>query len=575
MSAGSPTHSFRGRLTALGLCLAVGLAVIVVQLIRYQVFQHEDLAQKAEAERAMRKELPARRGSIRDAKGNLLALDVTEWDIAADPPYVTDRKAAAHDLAILLGMPEAELLADLSARGIPWLSLKRGVSQEIGQAIADLGANGIECIPKTRRVYPAGELAAHLLGFVNFEGDGFYGVEGYYDERLRGRTGIAEVEKDPFSDELPLQPRTVQPPQDGETLVLTLDLNIQYFVQQELQRALQKYRAEQGTALVMDPRTGALLAAASLPSYDPNRFAEATGPLSDPAVSGQWEPGSVLKIITWAAGLDSGTIRGNTTMADPGKLTVGEQPIVNSDRRAHGTVTMTDALVHSLNTIAALISTKMGKEDFYAYLQRSGFGSLTGVDLQGEIPGTMKVPGDSDWSVSDLGTNSFGQGIAVTPMQMVAAVAAVANGGTLMQPYVVQQFVTEDGYGHILKETENAPKVVRRVISSEAADTLTKMLVQVVQRETTEAQVPGYRIAGKTGTAQIPIPGGYDSRRTSVSFIGYAPADDPQFIILVKLDEPRTSQWADQTAAPTFQAIARRLFTYLEIPPDSIRLAQR
>ena len=236
---------------------------------------------------------------------------------------------------------------------------------------------------------------------------------------------------------------------------------------------------------------------------------------------------------------------------------------------------MTEALISSLNTVAAYISTTLGKDRFYNYLRRYGFGNLTNVDLAGEGPGMMKLPGDPNWFPSELGTNSFGQGIAVTPMQMITAVGAVANRGQLMRPYVVQQIITvneETGEADI---TEVGPMIVRRTISQEAAETMVWMLTQVVEHGATKARVPGYRIAGKTGTAQIPTAYGYHPTDTIASFVGFAPADDPQFIVLVKLDRPKASPWGSQTAAPTFRGIAERLFVYMQIPPDEIRLAQR
>jgi cell division protein FtsI/penicillin-binding protein 2 len=234
---------------------------------------------------------------------------------------------------------------------------------------------------------------------------------------------------------------------------------------------------------------------------------------------------------------------------------------------------MTDALVHSMNTIAAYISTEMGKEQFYSYLQRFGFGSMTHVDLAGEVVGMMKLPGEPHWSRAELATNSFGQGIAVTPIQMITAVAAVANDGVLMKPYVVKEIIAPTGTGRT-KTHEVLPQTIRPAIKPETAAVLTQMLVQVVEREVTEARIPGYRVAGKTGTAEIPTPTGYEKENTITSFVGYAPADDPQFVVLVKLDRPKTSQWAGHTAAPAFQAVTQRILRYRHVPPDEIRLAQ-
>jgi cell division protein FtsI/penicillin-binding protein 2 len=287
-----------------------------------------------------------------------------------------------------------------------------------------------------------------------------------------------------------------------------------------------------------------------------------------------WEPGSIFKIITWGAGLDSGTVSPGTTFYDNGALEVGGRVIRNWDRQGHGLVTMTDGLVESLNTVASFISTTMGKDRFYTYLRRFGFGNLTGLDLASEGPGMVKLPGDPNWFPSELGTNSFGQGIAVTPMQMITAVSAVANQGMMMKPYIVQQFIIKDESGAQDRVVQVDPMVVRRTISQETAETLTSMLVEVIERGATKAQVPGYRIAGKTGTAQIPTAYGYEPEDTIASFVGFAPADNPQFIVLIKLERPQASPWGSQTAAPTFRVLAERLFAYLQIPPDDMRLAQ-
>jgi cell division protein FtsI/penicillin-binding protein 2 len=399
-------------------------------------------------------------------------------------------------------------------------------------------------------------------------------VEGYHDQELKPIVGKVEAEVSPYGREIPLPSKLKSPPRGGKSLILTLDRNIQFIVERELQAALEKYGAESGTIIVMDPRTGALLAIASYPAYNPNNFGPDVDNLADPSVSGMWEPGSIFKIVTWAAALDAGVISPGTTFYDNGALEVGGRVIRNWDRQGYGQVTMTDGLVHSLNTVAAFISTSMGKDRFYTYLRRFGFGTLTGVDLASEGPGMMKLPGDSNWFPSELGTNSFGQGIATTPMQMIRAAAAVANQGRLMKPYIVHQYVALDEETGAERVIQVEPMMERRAISQEAAETLTTMLIQVIERGAKEAQVPGYRVAGKTGTAQVPTPYGYHPTDTIASFVGWAPADDPRFVVLIKLDKPTASPWGSQTAAPTFRAIAQRLLVYMQVAPDQIRLAQ-
>jgi cell division protein FtsI/penicillin-binding protein 2 len=562
------------RLIFLALVLTFGLAVIIGQLVRFQAVKHLELLDIAQEERIREIKVPSQRGYIMDVHGHILAMDVVQWDISANPPLINNPDKLSGQLAELLDEPKDELYALLTADA-KWVPIANRVDQEIGEAVSDLGASGIACEARALRVYPEGSLGCHVLGIVNDTGDGFYGVEGYYNQLLSGTVGIETIEQDPGGEKIPLPPQILSPPQAGASVILTLDRNIQYIAQEELQRALEEYGSEAGTVIIMNPKTGAILAIASYPDSDPNAFGETDlRLLADPSVSSMWEPGSIFKIVTWAAGLDSGTISPGTSVYDNGAIEVGGRIIQNWDRQGYGQVTMTDGLVHSLNTVAAFISTSMGKDRFYNYVRRFGFGSLTGVDLALEGPGMVKLPGDSNWFPSDLGTNSFGQGIAVTPMQMIAAAAAVANRGMLMKPYIVHQYIVADEQGEGQRLVQVEPMVTRWAISPEAAETLNDMLVQVIEQGATKAQVPGYRVAGKTGTAQIPTAYGYHPTDTIGSFVGWAPADDPQFIVLIKLDKPQASPWGSQTAAPTFRAIAERLLAYLQIPPDEVRLAQ-
>lgn len=575
MSTGRRLTIDSGRQRVLIFVLTFGFTVVVGRLIYYQVIRHAELKAQAEEQRTWDKDIDPKRGYIADVEGHILALDIIKWDISVSPPLISNRAELAGKLSESLQLPMDEVSATLKTKG-PWAQLATDVDYEAGEAVASLDAVGITCEPRPSRYYPEGPLFAHLLGIVNHTGYGFYGVEGHYNQLLRGSWGALRIEQDPAGGPLPVPPMEETPSQAGTSLILTIDRNVQYIAEQELRRSLDEFGADGGTVVIMQPQTGAILASVSFPTYNPNDFVnEDPDLLADPSVSKMWEPGSIFKIVTWAAGLDSGTINPNTTFYDEGALEVGGRVIRNWDRKGHGLVTMTDGLVKSLNTVAAFVSTSVGKDQFYTYLRRFGFGTLTGVDLASEGPGMVKLPGDSHWFPSELGTNSFGQGIAVTPMQMIVAVSAVANRGTMVKPHVVHQFIAQDPESGELEPVVVEPMVVRRAISPETAETLTGMLVEVVEQGATRAQVPGYRIAGKTGTAQIPTPYGYHPNDTIASFVGFAPADDPQFIVLVKLDKPRTSPWGSRTAAPTFSAIAERLFAYMQIPPDEIRLAER
>ncbi|GAB4535498.1 MAG: penicillin-binding protein 2 [Anaerolineae bacterium] len=559
--------STRWRIIATMAILSAGALILIGQLFRWQVLEHEAFLSLAEEEHQARATIRPRRGTIYDRNGFLLATDTFQYSVSASPPVISDPYATADRLFPLLGMSRDETLA-LLTRDAAWVPLTRGIPQSLGETILAWDIAGIQVESHPKRVYPGGTLGAHLLGFVNDNDNGFYGVEGYYDAMLRGAQGLRQGERDPFGYAIPIGPGQYVPPRDGKSLVLTIDRTVQYIVERELADAVARYQAESGTVVVLDPQTGAILAMASWPTYDPNHFADTDQSLfPNPAVSKQYEPGSVFKVITLAAGLDAGVITPESTIYDGGVIEVGGRTIYNWDRQPHGVVDMTTVLGKSLNVGAAQVAVILGKERFYTYVRRFGFGRITEVDLASEGPGTLKTPGDPDWHESDLGTNSFGQGIAVTPLQMAVAMLAVANDGLLMKPYVVQQFIEGE------RVVTAQPTVVRRVILAQTARTLTEMLVAAVNQETELAQVPGYRVAGKTGTAQIPVPGGYHPTLTVASFAGYLPADDPALLILVVIHKPQTSPWGGQVAAPVFARIAQQLVVLLDIPPDEIRLS--
>jgi cell division protein FtsI (penicillin-binding protein 3) len=323
----------------------------------------------------------------------------------------------------------------------------------------------------------------------------------------------------------------------------------------------------------MDPRTGALYGMVSVPDYDPNRYEmvpqENYNLFNNPAITAQYEPGSVYKIITMAAAMDAGRITPDTVMNDSGSYSIGGRVIFNSNRAANGEVTITKALALSLNVITAQVAEELGSDEFYRYVRLFGFGEATNVDLSGEINGIIKTPSDDMWSLADLGTNSFGQGLACTPLQMLNATAVIANGGRLLQPYVVEARVM-DGKAQLTE-----PVVTRQVIKPETSRAMAEMMAEIVTMSSSLAGVEGYAVAGKSGTAQIPSPEGYVSEETIVSFVGFAPADDPKFVMLVKMDrpDPEVNPWAGQTAAPVFGRIAKRLLDYFSVPPDEVRLA--
>lgn len=541
--------------------------IIVARLGYWQVVRHPELAVWGRAVHHGQTVVPAERGTIWDRGGHALAMDVYTYEVTASPQMIPSPGRLAEKLAPLLQRDPLQLELALGGDQT-FVKLAGGVPMEAGESLRQMGFVGLEVIPEPVRVYPQGRLASHLLGFVSGEPRGYYGVEGKQDEVLAGRPGQRRGEQDPFGRDIALGVQQNIPAERGSDLVLTIDRAVQAMVEDHLERAIKDNSAESGVIVVMDPRSGAILAMAARPDFDPNRYAEFEEEVFiNPAVAAQWEPGSIFKIITMAASLDSGIFTPQSTIYDSGMIVVGGRPIYNWDRAGHGTVDMTNVLAQSLNVGVATLTTTMGPEVFYDYVRRFGFGSPTGIDLAGEASGTVVGPGHPLWHPSNLGTNAFGQGIAVTPIQMVTAAAAIANGGLLMRPYVVEQVIGQDD----VWVTE--PQVIRRVLAPETARQMRSMLSEVVHSAVELAAVPGYRVGGKTGTAEVPIPGGYHPTWTVTSFVGFAPVDHPQVVVLVRLDKPKSSPWGSFTAAPAFKLLAQRLFVYLGIPPDEQRLA--
>jgi cell division protein FtsI/penicillin-binding protein 2 len=423
---------------------------------------------------------------------------------------------------------------------------------------------GLEFKSHPQRSYPENSLASNIIGFVSREGRGYFGVEEKYDTLLAGNPVQTLVPTDPNKAfEIP---RVL----NGTTLVLTINRDLQASAEQILDESLTTYGAVGGTIIVMDPRNGELLAMAVTPRMDLNQFWNYSTIYKNAsefnrAISMPYEPGSVTKILTMAAALDSGTVTPNTTYLDTGSVLVGGATIQNWNLQPWGVQDMTGCLQHSLNVCMATISTQMGAETFYRYMDNFGFGHLTGVDLAGEAAGRLKLPGDADWYPVDLGTNAFGQGVSATPIQIMMAASSIANHGHTVTPHTLYAMVRDGRQYNVPAQFAGSP------ISTQTADTLTGMLAVSLESEGSLALVPGYRIAGKTGTAQIPVNGFYDSTQTNASFIGWGPVDDPQFMIYVWLERPSASIWGSETAAPVFGEIAKKTVVLLNIPPDNIR----
>ena len=569
------------RLRFIALLMVAILLLVVAQLVRLQVLEHPE--HQAEAERLVERQYglpdPAL-GCIWDRNGNLLVGNSPYYDIGAEVRLVSDPQEAATALASLLGQTPEELVTKLTVspeeeeQTIVWHFLAKQVPESAVAEIEKLEYSWITLTPTWLRQYTEGDLAAHVLGFMNESGQG-YGLHSYHMRLLQGErvanvgavTGSSDPMPQAVADERGL-------PYPGVDLRLTFDRTIQAYIEGELEKALLEYNAPSGTILVIDPRSGEILAMASSPSYEPYNYAAyaeqgQTALFQNPAISQAYEPGSVFKIVTVAAALDSGKADLNWSYEDKGVLEYGGVVIRNWSRAAYGHQDLKGVLTHSLNVGVSTLSTQvMGSQTFYRYLRAFGFGQLTEVDLSGEASGQMHMPDDWDWEDSFLATNAFGQGIAVTPLQMTAAAAAIANDGVMMQPHVVAERLYPDG-----RRVTIPPKQLGQPISAETAQIVTELMAQAVAAEVPKALVPGYRIAGKTGTAQIPGVGGYEPDDIIASFIGFGPLPDPQILVFIKLDRPNVPaemRWGSQTAAPLFQRIASRLFVLLGIPPSEL-----
>jgi cell division protein FtsI/penicillin-binding protein 2 len=566
---------------ALIVLMAVGV-VLAARLFYWQIIRGDEMSRRADKQNSFTTILPAQRGDILSSDGVLLAKDVFRYTITVAPKDVRDPDKFATELAPLLKMSRDSILAKLKLNPEKdSVVLLADAPADIGEAVIDF-KNRYKLLyvavdAKPVRMYPNGKLAPQVIGLVNAEKErkAAYGIEQYKDAELRGTDGKVLGLSDALNEPIPFDLPQSIPPTNGSTIVLTIDSGMQRIVEQELQNAIRQSRAESGSIIVMDPKTGAILAMAVWPTADLNQYFDRAnaGKYANQTISDQYEPGSVFKIVTVAAALDAGVIRPTSCFQDDGSIYIGGREIKNHSNLAPGRVCLTDVLRMSLNVETVKIAISLGAERFYQYVRQFGFGELTRIELANEAAGNVKRVGDGQWREVDLGTNSFGQGIAVTPIQMISAVAAVANQGKLMKPHIVQSVQPANAS----EPTVTAPQMLRQVIKPETAKTLSKILSDsIVAESTNKATVPGYSIAGKTGTAQIPIAGGVlDPKWTIASFAGYLPADDPRFVILVKLDKPQSSEWGSQVASPVFAAIAKQLVTQAGLPPDAVRLATR
>ncbi len=542
----------------------VGLALILVgRLVWWQLLPRDEV-RDIFGQGDQSNVIPAARGNILDAGGNYLAASTVEYKIAVSPNLLSEKQKEelTPTLAAILGKDPKDIAEALHRTDTQYVLLGAGLPASVGQQIEALNLDAFNIEISFRRVYPDDSLAASVLGFIDYQGVGRYGLEQYYDEALRGKDGVWRGVSDSWGEQILVSLGGYQPAQDGVDLVLTLDRNIQDAAERILREGAIKNQATSGNLIVLDPKTGAILAMANYPTYQPGVYwkVDSLEQYINTSISALYEPGSVFKPLTLVAALDAHVIRPEDTYDDRGEILVGQQRIMNWDRNSHGRTTMTQLLAHSYNVGAAHVATLLGPTRFYEVIRRFGFSEVTGVDLALEAAGIMRVPGNSYWHMSDLGTNSYGQGISVTPLQVAAAYGAMANDGLLMRPRIVAEVRGADS-------TQTRPPIaVRQVVSAEAAQQITKLMADAVDIGLKEPILPGYRFAAKSGTAGVPDAEGYKNEATIASFVGYGPVPNPRFVILVKYDKPREGLWGVEVAEPEFAKMAEFLVDYYGIP---------
>jgi cell division protein FtsI (penicillin-binding protein 3) len=539
-------------------------SALMARLVFWQVMQHSTLTRRANIEHAGLYVQPPSRGLIYDSSGVQLATDVTQNQVYAFPKQIKDARKTANLVAPVLNLSFARLL-DLFTGDNPSLLLASNVPKAISQKIVDLSLPGIVLGPQIKRYYPQGTVASQVLGYVDTTNTGQYGLEQFYNGYLSGQAGVRSVLRDTAGNNIQVG-SSASPSHNGGSLQLTLDRTVQGLVEDELHKAIKAHRADGGTIIVMDPYTGAVLGMASGPGFNPNTYGSVRDPsvFVNPAIQSQYEPGSTFKIITMAAGLDSRVITPKSSFNDTGSFYVTRDYTVhNWNMSGFGIENMTQVLQHSANVGASWVAQQLGTDRFYRYLKAFRFGHPTGIDLANEAPGALPLPGDKVWTIDNLFANSYGQGLAVTPIQMIRAVAVVANGGTLVKPHIVKS-MEDNGLVHPIQPVSQG-----RVISRQTAHTLTNMLVHsAVGGEAAAALIKGYNIAAKTGTANIPSPtGGYIPGATIASIVGYAPAFHPRFVALVILRHPRDTLYGSIAAAPVMRDLFGELFMHYNIPP--------
>ncbi|MCX6797042.1 MAG: penicillin-binding protein 2 [Candidatus Doudnabacteria bacterium] len=563
--------SSRSSLTAAFLLLV--LAIIVARLFLLQIIGGKTAREEAQNQHSIYQKLLPSRGEIKIVdKANqetfVVATNIKKYLVYAVPGEIQNSKIAADNLSAALGLDSKEVLEKISNQSRKYVPLKKQLSEEEQEKIKDLKLPGIYFDAEEARFYPQKNSLSQTLGFVGFKGDkkeGLYGLEKIFEKELAGTPGELRQEKDTSGAWIFGSQKNLTPAEDGVNLILTIDKTIQFKAENVIKEAVEKHGADSATAIVIDPKTGRLLALAGYPDFDPNEYNKQENPgiYLNKAVTGNYEPGSVFKPLTMAAAINENKITADTVFVDTGKVVEADGSIIkNSEGKVYGEQNMTQVLEKSINTGAIFAKEQIGNKVFLDYLKRFGFGKATGLELPESRGNLDSLKGNVQMNFDSA---SFGQSISVTPIQLVQAFTAIANGGKMMKPYLVQSKIFSDG-----KTVNIEPKIVSEALSAKTANTVAAMMVNVVENgHGKQAGVSGYFIAGKTGTAQVPRDDGkgYETDNNIGSFIGFGPVENPKFLMLIRVDHPRSVKYAESTAAPAFGQLAQFILNYYQIPP--------
>jgi cell division protein FtsI (penicillin-binding protein 3) len=559
-----PINWFKIRIIFLSCLLFFCFVLITGRMFQLQVLKKEQLYKLAAQQQHVQIPLVPKRGTIYDSKGNELAVSIEVDSVYADARKVVDVEKTAHELAQVLQIDRKELKQRLkSHRPFEWI--QRKISSKEAERIKALQLPGIFFLKENRRFYPNSQLAANLIGFVGLDSKGLEGIEFQYDALLNGENRVWAATRDALGREIAMGKVPFEKEDHYRNIVLTIDKPIQHITEAELDRGVEKWGARGGMAIAMDPFSGKVLAMASYPSFNPNQFIQyRSKSWRNGTVSDVFEPGSLFKVFLAAAALEERVVRpSDSFFCENGSYTVYDRTI--HDTFKHGWLTFQQIIKLSSNIGASKVGEKMGKERFYRYISAFGFGEKTGINLPGEGRGILRHP--RYWPPVALDTISFGQGISVTGIQLVTALSAIANGGFLMRPYVVEKITSEKG--EIVQSFQ--PEIIRKVVSGETAKKVTMLLQATTEKGGTgEGAVPaGYEVAGKTGTAQKvdSLLGGYSENRYISGFMGFAPAEDPKLALLVVIDEPQGGNYGGVVAAPIFKAIVEKVLPCLQVVP--------